>query len=144
MKVYMFVLVAEAVPEFLQNHWEHSLGWDVLWPAGPIPYPICIFLQEPFYFFPPFQKVFFRLKQRAIIKPHTRLRWVESPAKQIFCSASKTIHETTLAAQISQLFAYHLISLVLNYLDPRLGHGGESVLTAGCKCKRSYPCLVFA
>lgn len=63
----LFRLKAKAAPTFTRNT-EHSLGWDVLRPAGPIPYPIRILLQQPLYFFPPFKKVFFRLKQRAGVK----------------------------------------------------------------------------
>lgn len=48
---------------------------------------------------------------------HNYDRQKVSPAKQIFCSASKTIHKTTFEAQFSQLFAYHLHPLHITCIE---------------------------
>lgn len=85
----------------------HSLWGDVLRPAGPIPYPVCIFLQEPFYLSPPFKEVLFGLEQRAMIRQNTWLSEVGiSPLKQI-CSAPKAAHEAAPAARFSHLSLLH-------------------------------------
>lgn len=85
----------------------HSLWGDVLRPAGPIPYPVCIFLQEPFYLSPPFKEVLFGLEQRAMIRQNAWLSEVGiSPLKQI-CSAPKAAHEAAPAARFSHLSLLH-------------------------------------
>lgn len=46
---------------------EHSLGWDVLGPAGPVPDPIRVLPQQPLHLPPPLQEILLRLQPRASI-----------------------------------------------------------------------------
>lgn len=137
---HTFLLVAiTAVSELFQKPWGHSLWGDVLRPAGPIPYPVCVFLQQPFYLFPPLKEVLFGLKHRATTKQNTWLPEVAiGPLKQI-CAAPRAAP----AAHFSHLslLCTVLITPSIRILDKR-GQRGRPQHRTGME-KGRIPHLYF-
>lgn len=113
---------------------QHSLGWDVLGPAGPIPDPICVLPQQPLHLPPPFQEILLRLKPRATIRQRLE-------PGQLGAARAPALQPGPLPRPALTLtFPPFPMPLPWKCSHPRSRWGaGRSIFRAGCEWQRPYP-----